>query len=140
MTAAIELGQVLARIDQRIAAELLRDLGYVRDEHQPRQDGKRLPRMWRRASDASDPSPPSETGQTACSTTDQWVLTQISDLFLEPSTKPGIGRSVGKTSESSETARAKLVIGSGSDAYADGEDPHWSPPGTSVLANGRPPE
>jgi predicted P-loop ATPase len=97
--------------DQRIAAELLRDLGYVRDEHQTRQDGKRLPRMWRRASDASDPSPPSETGQTVCSATDQGVLTQISDLFLEPSTKPIIGRSVGKTSESSETARAESGIG-----------------------------
>jgi predicted P-loop ATPase len=126
--------------DQRIAAELLRDLGYVRDAHQTRQDGKRLPRMWRRASDASDPSPPSETGQTVCSATDQGVLSQISDLFLEPSTKPVIGRSVGKTSESSETARAESGIGSGADAFADGDDPHWPPPGTSVLANGRPPE
>jgi hypothetical protein len=56
---------------------------------------------------------------------DQGVLTQISDLFLEPSTKPGIGRSVGKTSESSETARAESGIGSGADAFADGDDPHW---------------
>lgn len=71
--------------DQRIAAELLRDLGYVRDEHQPRKDGKRMPRMWRRASDALDPPALSETGQSVGSATGQGGASQISDLFLEPS-------------------------------------------------------
>jgi len=111
--------------DQRIAAELLRDLGYVRDEHQLRKDGKRMPRMWRRASVASDPSPPSETVQTGCSTVTQGDLSQISDQFIEPSTTALIGRSVGKTSESSETARAKSEIGSGADAFNDDDDPTW---------------
>ena len=109
--------------DQRIAAELLRDLGYARDEHQLRRDGKRMPRMWRRASDDSDPEPPSETGQTACSTVSQGDLSQVSDQFIEPSTNPIAGRSVGKTSESSETPRAESAVGSGADAFADDDDP-----------------
>jgi predicted P-loop ATPase len=113
--------------DQRIAAELLRDLGYARDEHQLRKDGKRMPRMWRRASVASDPHPPSETLQTACSAVRQGDLSQISDQFIEPSTNPIAGRSVGKTSESSETPRAESAVGSGADAFADDDDPAWLP-------------
>jgi len=113
--------------DQRIAAELLRDLGYARDEHQLRKDGKRMPRMWRRASDDSDPEPPSETEQTACSAVSQGDLSQISDEFMKPSTNPRAGRSVGKTSESSETPRAESAVGSGADAFADGDDPAWGP-------------
>jgi len=113
--------------DQRIAAELLRDLGYARDEHQLRKDGKRMPRMWRRASDDSDPEPPSETEQTACSAVSQGDLSQISDEFMKPSTNPIAGRSVGKTSESSETPRAESAVGSGADAFAEGDDPAWGP-------------
>ena len=113
--------------DQRIAAELLRDLGYVRDEHQLRKDGKRMPRMWRRASDDSDPRPPSETEQTACSAVAQGDLSQISDEFIEPSPSPIVRKSVGKRSESSETPRAKSAVGSGADAFADCDDPAWGP-------------
>ena len=113
--------------DQRIAAELLRDLGYVRDKHQTRRDGNRMPRMWRHASVASDPPPPSETVQTACSAVSQGDLSQISDEFIEPSTHSVIGRSVGKTSESSEAPRAKSGIGSGADAFDDDDDPAWGP-------------
>jgi len=63
--------------------------------------------------------------QTDCSTVTQGDLSQISDQFIEPFTTALIGRSVGKTSESSETARAKSEIGSGADAFDDNEDPTW---------------
>jgi len=101
----------------------------VRDEHQLRKDGKRMPRMWRRASVASDQPPPSETVQTDCSTVTQGDLSQISDQFIKPCSTPLVGRSVGKTSESSETARAKSEIGSGADAFDDDDDPSWGTPG-----------
>jgi predicted P-loop ATPase len=112
--------------DQRIAAEILRDLGYARDEHQTRESGKRV-RLWRRASDASDPSPPSETGQTLCSATDQGVLTQISDDIQEQLNmhkKPG---SVEKTSESSETPPIEIA-------------PLWAATQAGSAADACPPE
>ena len=71
--------------DSRIAAVLLRDLGYVQDKLQTRTDGGRRARLWRRASDVSDPPHPSETGQPPCRTEDSMGLSQISDQFLTPS-------------------------------------------------------
>lgn len=39
--------------DLNAAGHALKALGFVKDKHQQRKDGKKLPRMWRRASSAS---------------------------------------------------------------------------------------
>jgi len=114
--------------DARCAASILRDLGYQQDQHQTRSDGGKRARLWRRATVASDSPPPSETAETACSAVSQGDLSQISDEFIESSTNPLIGGSVGKTSESSEPVRAGSGIGSGADAFYDDDDPAWGDP------------
>ena len=112
--------------DARSAASVLRDLGYQQDQHQIRTDGGKRARMWRRASVVSDPPAPSETGQTDCRAVDQPLVSQISDQFLELPSIPRNGEKVGKSSETSETARAESGFGSGADAFDDDDDPHWT--------------
>jgi len=114
--------------DARCAAVILRDLGYQQDQHQTRGDGGKRFRLWRRTSVVSDPVLPSETGQTNCSAGTQQDLSQISDEFIKPSIQTVVGRSVGKTSESSEPVRAGSGIGSGADAFYDDDDPAWGDP------------
>ena len=111
--------------DARSAASVLRDLGCQQDQHQIRTDGGKRARMWRRASVVSDSPAPSETGQTDCGAMDQPLVSQISDQFLELPSIPRKGEKVGKSSETSETARAESGFGSGADAFADADDPHW---------------
>jgi len=113
--------------DARCAAGVLRDLGYQQDQYQSRTDGGKRFRLWRSASVASDQPPPSETAQTACSAVSQGDLSQVSDEFLEPPLKLIKGKGVGKSSESSETPRAEYGVGSGADAFSEGDDPAWGP-------------
>ena len=113
--------------DARSAASLLRDLGYQQDQHQTRIDGGKRARMWRRASVVSDQPAPSETVQTYCRAMDQPLVPQISDQFLELPSIPRKGEKVGKSSETSETARAESGFGSRADAFAEDDDPAWGP-------------
>ncbi|MEB3360795.1 MAG: virulence-associated E family protein [Synechococcaceae cyanobacterium] len=117
----------LSPLDARCAAGVLRDLGCQQDQHQTRIDGGKRFRLWRRASAASDSALPSETGQTDCSAVDQRDLSRISDEFLELPLATMAGKSVGKLSESSETARAESGVGSGADAFLEDDDPAWGP-------------
>jgi predicted P-loop ATPase len=101
--------------DQRIAAGLLRDLGYEQDKHQTREDNGKRARKWRRASAVSDQPAPSETGQNPTTAMDHRHASQISDNYLEQLymlTSPG---SAEKTSESSEirdsAAGAEFEVG-----------------------------
>jgi len=135
--AGIRENDRLSPQDARCAAGILRDLGYEQDRHQTRIDGGKRARLWRRASDVSDPLAASETGQTNCGAIDQRDQSQISDDFMKLPKKPINGRSVGKTSETSEALRqaalksapggAESAVGSGADVFSDDDDPHWGP-------------
>jgi predicted P-loop ATPase len=66
--------------DQRIAAEALRVLGFVRDKHQTRSEGRRS-RLWRcslTSSAASDDDDPSEAGRNGSSAGGLGGLSQTS--------------------------------------------------------------
>ena len=132
----------LAPVAQKDAVEIgkiLRRLGYVKDKHQRRENGKKLKRMWRRvdASSASTPASLPEAGQTPTGGSEVSDPPHVSSSFTEKEQGQEeeqliAGALLGQTPEAPEA----LFIGSGYDASSGDMAPddwdYWSTSKTSA--------
>ena len=117
----------LSPVQQRDAVEvgkILRRLGYVKDKHQLRENGKKLKRMWRRAdaSSASTVSQPPEAGQTPTGGSEDSNPPHVSSSSIEKEQgqeeeQLTADALLGKTPEAPEA----LFVGSGFDIEDDEE-------------------
>lgn len=111
--------------DAMEAGKILRRLGYEKDRHQRRQNGKRLKRMWRRVDDsgASTPAQLPETAQTPAGGSDVDDPPHVSSLFPEKEqeqevVQPLAAAMLGKTPETPEA----LSVGSWYDVCSEPDD------------------
>lgn len=110
--------QYLSPVPQRDAVEvgkILRRLGYVKDKHQLRENGKKLKRMWRRAdaSSASTVSQPPEAGQTPTGGSEDSDPPHVSSSFIEKEQEQEEAQ-ISATALLGETAEAPEALSVGS--------------------------
>jgi predicted P-loop ATPase len=86
----------ISRKDETEVAQLLRQLGYEKDRHQPRADGIRQPRKWRLAQPVSTSNSGDETGKTPDHPGDAGPLSQPLNLFSEKGIEIGVGTADGE--------------------------------------------
>ena len=108
----------VAQKDAVEIGKILRRMGYVKDKHQRRENGKKLKRMWRRvdASSASTPASLPEAGQTPTGGSEVSDPPYVSSSFTEKEQRQGEEQLIadaflGKTPEAPEA----LFMGSGHD-------------------------